>query len=408
MTKEDLRACANELVGFHKRFSPCFGRIECQGHAFHYLQGLLLAPKGKSVEPMALHFAEGNVVPMQRFLTRGVWDAAAVQREVQAVAAERLAPSAIGTPEGATLILDESAFAKKGTHSVGVRRQHNGRLGKVDHCQVGVFLAYVTPAGTALADHRLYLPKEWARDPDRREETRVPEDVPFRTKPELAGDLVESVRANGLLPHDWIIADEAYGSNGTLLSRLEGMGERYLMEVPVSTTVFTKDPATEIPPSVGRGPSPSRPRRDSVGSVRDVAASLSQSAWQTLQLRDGAKGPLMFEFAVVRVWQVRHRKPGPPSWLVIRRSLEANPETKYYLSNADADVPLATLAAVTGVRWRVEELFEDGKGFLGMRDYQARAWTSWHHHMALVAVAHLFVTVTRTRLKKTSRPSRSR
>ena len=408
MTKEDLRTCANELVDFHKRFAPCFGRIEGQGHAFHYLQGLLLAPKGKSVEPMALQFAEGSVVPLQRFLTRGVWDAAAVQREVQAVAAERLAPSAAGAPEGAVLVIDESAFAKKGTHSVGVSRQHNGRLGKVDNCQVGVFLAYATPAGTALADHRLYLPKEWASDPDRREETHVPEDVQFRTKPELAGDLAESVRANGLLPHDWVIADEAYGSNGTLLDRLEGMGERYLMEVPVSTTVFTKDPATEIPPSVGRGQPPSRPRRDSVGSVQDVAASLPQSAWQTLQLRDGAKGPLMFEFAAVRVWQVRHRKPGPPSWLVIRRSLEANPETKYSLSNADADVPLATLAAVTGVRWRVEELFEDGKGFLGMRDYQARAWTSWHHHMALVAVAHLFVTVTRTRPKKTSRPSRSR
>ena len=408
MTKEDLRACGTELVEFHQRFSPCFGRIECQGHAFHYLQGLLLAPKGKSVEPMALHFAEGNVIPMQRFLTRGVWDAAAVQREVQAVAAERLAPSAVGTPEGAVLIIDESAFAKKGTHSVGVRRQHNGRLGKVDNCQVGVFLAYATPAGTVLADHRLYLPKDWADDPDRRKETRVPEDVQFRTKPELAGDLVEAVRANGLLPYDWIVADELYGSNGDLKARLEDRGERYLMEVPVSTTVWTKDPATEIPPSVSQGQPPSRLRRDSVCSVRDVAASLPESAWQTLQLREGAQGPVMFEFAAVRVWQVRHRKPGPPSWLVIRRSLEAKPETKYYISNADADVPLATLAAVTGVRWRVEEFFEDGKGSLGMRDYQARSWTSWHRHMALVAVAHLFVTVTRIRLKKTSRPLRSR
>ena len=163
MTKEDLRACADELVDFHKRFAPCFGRIECQGHAFHYLQGLLLAPKGKSVEPMALQFAEGNVIPMQRFVTRGVWDAAAVQREVQAVAAERLAPSAAGAPEGAVLVIDESAFAKKGTHSVGVSRQHNGRLGKVDNCQVGVFLAYATPAGTALVDHRLYLPRTQRR-----------------------------------------------------------------------------------------------------------------------------------------------------------------------------------------------------------------------------------------------------
>ena len=144
----------------------------------------------------------------------------------------------------------------------------------------------------------------------------------FRTKPELAGDLVEAVRANGLLPYDWIVADELYGSNGDLKARLEERGERVLMEVPVSTTVWTKDPATEIPPSVGQGQPPSRPRRDSVCSVRDVAASLPQSAWQTLQLREGTQGPVMFEFAAVRVWQVRHRKPGPPSWLVIRRSLD--------------------------------------------------------------------------------------
>lgn len=407
MIKEDLRACAKELVGFHKRFAPFFGRIECQGHAFHYLQGLLLAPDRKSVEPMALQFGEGNVVPMQRFLTRGHWNTADVQREVQAVAAQRLAPSAARSAVGPVLVIDESGFTKKGAHSVGVARQHNGRLGKVDNCQVGVFLTYATPAGSALLDHRLYLSKEWVNDPKRREETRIPDDVVFRTKPQLAGDLVEAARANGL-PHDWIIADELYGRDGALLGRLEAMNERYLMEVPVSTTVWTKDPATEIPPYSGRGQPPSRPRRDSVRTVRQVAESLPPSAWQTLQLRRGAKGPLAFEFAAVRVWQVRHRKPGPPSWLLIRRSLEPKPEVKYYISNAEAHVPLGTLAQVTGVRWRVEELFEECKGYLGMGHYEARAWTSWHHHMALVAVAHLFLTLTRLRLKKRRRRSRCR
>ena len=143
MIKKDLRACAKELVGLHQHFARCFGRIECQGHAFHYLQGLLLAPDRKSVEPMALRFAKGNVVPMQRFLTRGHWDAVDVQREVQAVATERLAPSAARSAVGPVLVIDESGFTKKGTHSVGVARQHNGRLGKVDPPpadQVGVFL----------------------------------------------------------------------------------------------------------------------------------------------------------------------------------------------------------------------------------------------------------------------------
>ena len=405
MSKEDLRACAEELVGFHKRFAPCFGRIECQGHAFHYLRGLLLAPDRKSVEPMALQFAQGNVVPMQRFLTRGHWNTVDVQQEVQAVAAQRLAPSAARSAVGPVLVIDESGFTKKGTHSVGVARQHNGRLGKVDNCQVGVFLTYATPAGSALLDHRLYLSKEWVNDPKRREETRIPDEVVFRTKPQLAGDLVEAVRANGL-PQDWIIADELYGRDGALLGRLEAINERYVIEVPVSTTVWTKDPATEIPSYGGRGQRPKRPRRDSVRTVRQVAESLSPSTWQTLQLRDGAKGPLAFEFAAVRIWQVRHRKPGPPGWLLIRRSLEPKPEVKYYISNADAHVPLETLAQVTGVRWRVEELFEECKGYLGMGHYEARAWTSWHHHMALVAVAHLFLTLTRLRLKKRRRRSR--
>ncbi len=405
MIKKDLRACAKELVGFYKRFAPHFGRIECQGHAFHYLQGLLLAPDRKSVEPMALRFAEGNVVPMQRFLTRGCWDAVDVQREVQAVAAQRLTPSATGTAVGPVLVIDESGFTKKGTHSVGVARQHNGRLGKVDNCQVGVFLTYATPAGSALLDHRLYLPKEWVNDPKRREETRIPDDVVFRTKPQLAGDMIKAARINGL-PHDWIVADELYGRNGILLGRLEAMNERYVMEVPVNTTVWTKDPATEIPPYSGFGQPPKRPRRDSVRTVRQVAESLSPSTWQTLRLRDGAKGPLAFEFAAVRVWQVRHRKPGPPSWLLIRRSLEPKPEVKYYISNADAHVPLEILAQLTGVRWRVEEFFEECKGYLGMGHYEARAWTSWHHHMALVAVAHLFLTLTRLRLKKRRRRSR--
>ena len=407
MIKGDLGACAKELVGFHQHFARCFGRIECQGHAFHYLQGLLLAPDRKSVEPMALQFAEGNVVPMQRFLTRGHWDAVDVQREVQAVVAERLAPSAARSAVGPVLVIDESGFTKKGTHSVGVARQHNGRLGKVDNCQVGVFLTYATPAGSALLDHRLYLPKEWANDPKRRKVTRIPDDVAFRTKPHLAGDLVEAARANGL-PHDWIIADELYGRDGALLGRLQAINERYVMEVPISTTVWTKDPAKAIPPYSGRGQPPKRPCRDSVRTVRQVAESLSPSAWQTLQLRHGAKGPLAFEFAAVRVWQVRHRKPGPPSWLLICRSLESKPEVKYYISNADAHVPLRTLAQVTGVRWRVEELFEECKGYLGMGHYEARAWTSWHHHMALVAVAHLFLTLTRLRLKKRRRRSRCR
>jgi hypothetical protein len=134
--------------------------------------------------------------------------------------------------------------------------------------------------------------------------------------------------------------------------------------------------------------------------VKAVAESLPPEAWQVLQLRDGAKGPLVFEFARVRVWAMRHKKPGPPIWLVIRRSLAEKPEVKYYVSNADESTPLEALALVTGTRWRVEEFFEDGKGDFGMSDYEARAWTSWHHHMTMVALAHLFMTTTKHELQE--------
>ena len=137
-----------------------------------------------------------------------------------------------------------------------------------------------------------------------------------------------------------------------------------------------------------------------VRQVRHLAATLPARAWQVIKLREGAKGPLAFEFARLRVWSVRHRHAGPPLWLLIRRSLEEVPEVKYYLSNAEPDMPLEPMAQVTGVRWRVEEFFEDGKGQLGMAQYEARSWTSWHHHMSLVALAHLFVTQTRRDLKR--------
>ena len=158
------------------------------------------------------------------------------------------------------------------------------------------------------------------------------------------------------------------------------------------------------PGASGRGRRPSRARREAVRSVQAVAQSLPAGAWHTYQLREGACGPLVFQFAAVRVWAVRHRKPGPPIWLMIRRSLGPDPEVKYYVSNAAADTPLEALALVSGCRFRVEEYLEEGKSYLGMAQYEARSWSSWHHHMSLVALAHLFVTLTRLRLKK-KRPS---
>lgn len=394
MTTEELRAVAHELVHLHQRFASHFGRREAREHSLTYLQGLLLGEGRKSVEPIALAFAtaeEGaddqlRVLALQRFLTHSPWQSADVQRELQAVCAEELVPSTIGHPVGVVGALDGSGFAKKGTESVGVARQYCGRLGKVENCQVGVFLVGVTPAGSALLDHQLYLPKSWISDRRRRKKARIPKGWKFQSKPQIGLELIHATRANGLVPLAWVTADEEYGRNGAFLDGLEAMGQRYLVEVPANTTVWTVDPATQPRPAAVK--------------VSEVAAHLPASAWQTMQVREGTAGPLVFEFAAIRMWTVRHRRPGPAAWLVLRRSLRPSPELKYYVSNAAPETELGTLALVTGSHWRVEEFFEEGKSYLGMAHYEARAWSSWHHHMSLVALAHLFITLTRQRLKR--------
>jgi SRSO17 transposase len=408
MTPSDVRAAAQELVSLHGRFAPLFGRKEARAQSLVYLRGLLGAEGRKSAEPMALVFGqppEGEVsqlqvLALQRFLTYSPWDAQAIQREIQAVFAEQLVPSTAQWSLGTVGVIDGSGFAKKGTESVGVQRQYCGRLGKQENCQVGVFLVGVTPDGCALLDNQLYLPREWAKDKKRRKKVYVPKGLRFRTEPQLGVDLLRRTRDAAHVHLDWVIADERYGQNGTFLDGLDELEQRYVVEVPVNTTVWTEDPAGAVPPSQGQGRPPTRPQRDAVRSVQAIAADLPAEAWQTLKLRDGATGPLVFQFAAMRVWAVRHRRPGPAIWLVVRRSLEVDAEIKYYVSNAPADTSLDTLALVTGCRYRVEEWFQEGKSYLGMAQYEARAWSSWHHHMSLVALAHLFVTLTRRRLKK--------
>jgi SRSO17 transposase len=202
---------------------------------------------------------------------------------------------------------------------------------------------------------------------------------------------------------DWVTADEEYGKNGGFLDEVERLELRYVVEVPVSTTVWTEDPASCVPPYGGRGRVPTRPGRESVRSVAAVASGLGREAWRTLQIREGAKGPLAFEFAAVRVWAVRHGEAGPPVWLLVRRSLEPVPEVKYYVSNAAASTPLGVLAEVACTRHAVEDYFEDAKSYLGMAQYETRSWVGWHHHMSRVAMGHLFITLTRRALGKKCR-----
>jgi SRSO17 transposase len=403
MTPDDVRAAALQLVNFHERFAPLFGKAQAQEHAYTYIKGVMCCPERKSIEPIALCTGNGQVSGLQKFIAVAPWAYDDVQAEAQTLFAERLAPSAATTPIGVVGVVDESGFAKKGTKSAGVARQYNGRLGKQDNCQVGVFLIGVAPEGVALLDQQLYLHESWYEGEtavQRREEAHIPEDLPFRTKLEIAATLIRNVAVLGAVTLDWIVADEAYGRDGEFLDELDQLKQRYVMEVPTNTTVWTVDPAECVPEYSGRGQPPKRPTREAVQSVAALAADLPEGSWQRLQVREGAIGPLVFEFAAVRVWAVRHRKPGPPIWVLIRRSLEETPEVKYYVSNGDAETPLSVMALVACTRHQVEDFFEDTKSYLGLAQYETRSWVGWHHHMTLVGLAHLFVTVTRLRLKK--------
>jgi SRSO17 transposase len=362
------------------------------------------------VEPIALRFArdpegdpatQNEVVALQGFLTASPWEASDVFQEVQAVFTETLVPTTSQWSLGTVGVIDESGFVKAGTESVGVAEQWCGRLGKTANCQVGVFLVGVTPGGTGILDAQLFLTKEWIADKRRRKKTDVPAKLKFQSKPLIAVEMIRRTQAAGKVHLDWVTADELYGDSGEFLDALEAMPLRYVVEVKKNTLVWTVDPAT-LP---GSTPGPKRRKKlgsyryHEVRSVREIAADLSPEAWHPLKVREGAKGPLVYEFALLRVWAMRHNRPGPPIWLMLRRTLEKT-ELKYYQSNASAKTPWQEVALVSGTRWRVEECLEDGKMYLGMADYEARSWTSWHHHMALVALGHLYVTLTKRELKK--------
>jgi SRSO17 transposase len=411
MTRDELRAVGRRLTALHQRFAARFGRKEAQRHSLAYLKGLLLGEGRKNVERMALRFAtatdgspatQKEVVALQEFLTASPWESGEVMREVQAVFAEEFVPSTSAWPLGTVGVVDETSFEKNGDESCGVGEQYCGSLGMPANCQVGVFLLGVTPAGAALLDHELYLPREWIKDRARRNKTRVPKHIRFRTKPQIAAAQLTRTLAAGHVQFDWIVADALYGHDGKFLSALDELNQRYVVQVPLHTRVWPKSFPAEVPPWwLDRMPTILE-TRESATTVEELGKRLPPSAWRVIHLHEGEKGPLAFEFARWRGWAIRDKKPGQPVWVVIRRTLGKNPEYKYYLSNAEQTTPLETLALVTGIRFQVEQFFEEAKGSLGLADYEARGWTSWHHHMSLVALAHLFLMQTRRDLRTTA------
>src|SRR6266436_3117832 len=362
-----------------------------RGHVQTYVRGLLSDVERKNVESIAYHFGQERL-GLQGFIGWGDWDDAPLRQELRSQVGQQL-----GQEEG-VLVFDPSAFPKSGRESVGVARQWCGRLGKVDNCQVAIYLGYVSRQGHTLVDQRLYLPKAWTQDKARLDKAGVPKACRgYRTRHQLA---LEMLAKNGAaLPHSWIAGDDEMGRPYWFRRRLAALGERYLLAVPSNTAL--RDLETEPPESSGRG----RPGQRPWHSVETWSQSLREESWQRIDVRDGAKGPLVVDVVKRRVASRTHRRQqGDEETLVVIRYRDRDQEqvvkVDYSLSNAAPETPLEEFARVAKAEHRIEECLQRSKSEAGLSDYEVRNWTGWQHHQTLSLLATWFLVRETARGKK--------
>lgn len=402
----DIEAIRDELRAYHRLFHAVFQRREQRYWSLVYLCGQLSDLERKTIEPMVLALLgpDPNAVrAVQQFIGQGEWEAATLIRRYQELVAEWL-----GDSHG-VVIMDGSGFPKQGHNSVGVAHQYCGALGKLANCQEGVFAVYVSPSGYAFLDARLYVHGDWFDEAQRErwKKCGIPAELSFRTEPALALDIVRELVERGRVPFKWVTFDEHFGESPSLLDEIDALGKWYLAEVPCNTRVWLRTLHIEPPGPGLLGRPRTRPRlaknAPRARELRDIAASLPQSAWARYTFKEGSQGPMVAEFAFLRVTTVRDKLPGPRVWAVFRRSLEPQPELKFYLSNAPLTCAHYELAQLSGLRWPVETTLKEGKGEVGMDHYETRSWRGWHHHMAQTFLAHLFLMRLRLVFKKNAR-----
>ena len=397
----DVEGLAARLERYHARFGHLLRRKEQRRWALMYMEGQMLELDRKSIEPMALYLDGGNVQAMQQFISEGAWDDSAVLEKHQEIVEENLGEDA------GVLIVDSTEFPKQGSHSAGVSHQHCGVKGAVANCQSGMFLGYASSKGYTLLDRRLFLPEKWFEEGyrERREACRVPEELVFKTKTQLAWEMVEELDRRGVVRFSWVVGDELFGRSVKLLDQIDELGRCYMMEVPLDTRLWLQRPETHVPEWSGSGREPSRvclaPGEPSFKRADELARELDEGAWKRVTVQEGCKGPIVAEFASIRAVASRERLPGPDVWLILRRRVGDDPDEtplRTFLSNAPAETPLSTFVRVWSLRWTIEMAFEECKGELGMDHYEVRGWRAWHHHMTMTLLSHHFLVGLRLEL----------
>jgi SRSO17 transposase len=385
-----------EVAGWAQEFSqveellrPRFGRREPRARAVGYVRSLMAPLERKNGWTISEATGARSPDSVQWLLTGADWDPDLLRDDLRGWVADEL-----GDP-GGVLVVDDTGFLKKGSKSAGVQRQYSGTAGRVENCQIGVFLAYATPTGRTLLDRELYLPRSWTEDLERCTEAAVPGarqgEVGFATKPELAETMLQRALDAGV-PAAWVTGDEAYGQVSALRRALVERGMSYVLAVPSNQRVH--------------------PAAGGEGRIDAAVAALDPRCWTTITVGAGAKGPRTYQWARARIRPLPEQRGEPEHWLFARRSLADPTDLAYYLAAAPTQTPLRELARIAGVRWAIEETFQTAKNEVGLDHYQVRRYGGWYRHITLAMLAHAFLTITRaatrTREKGGSGASRPR
>ncbi len=363
MDMESPDAWSEAFETFFEPFASHFGRSETRNSVQLYMRGLLADVKRKNSWQLAEAIGLSDPHRLQRVLNEAKWDADAVGETLRQIIIAQ-----IGYEPGIGVI-DESGIVKWGQKSAGVARQYCGRLGKVENCQVGVYLGYVSATGAAFLDRELYLPKVWCDDQPRRQAAKIPDTITFQTKPQLAQIMLERAWQEEI-PLQWVVADTLYGNSPTLREAIYAQDRYYLMAIGSHHRIF-------------------RPGETQPIALPTLVQSLPDPAWEQMCFRISEKGLIWHEWTAVRV--AMPKDAIGEQWLLIQRTLDSEPVYTFYLSNAPEEMPLMTLVTVAVSRHPIEELFEEAKGEVGMADYEVRHWHGWYRHMTLVMLAHTWL-----------------
>jgi SRSO17 transposase len=400
LTVTDVQALLPALERYVEHFKRTFARLDQHAWAHRYLQGLLDTLPRKSCEPIALALGV-SVRGLQAFIAESTWSITPVLAQQECLVARSL-----GDADDGVFLIDESGMPKQGHHSAGVAHQYCGALGKVCSCQVGVFVGYASLKGYSLVGGQLFIPQDWFGEQmaGLRQEVGLPTELTFRTKPQIAVELLQAIAARGILLGRWVAADALYGNSVAFRDAVASLGKWYFTEVSSDQLIWRRTPALIVPPWSGKGRKPTRQRLktpvNAAYRVDELLWRLPKTAWTRVTIKEGSKGAIVCDVAFVRATEARDGLPGARQWLIIRRNVDEPTVVKFYLSNAPETIETTHLARMCGMRWPIELTFAVGKDELGMDQYETRSWLGWHHHMVLVMLAHHFLVWVRQQFQE--------